>query len=69
MAYLATHTLEEMNRVSVIASIRAALSRAMTAMQIARMETVLHRMSGDQLRRIGITPAEIPAHARRLVVG
>ena len=68
MAYLSTHTLEEMNRGSFFANLRAGFARAVVAMQVARMESVLRGMSAKELERIGITYAEIPAHARKLVM-
>ncbi|MEY1556767.1 hypothetical protein AB3Y40_14130 [Yoonia sp. R2331] len=67
MAYLATHTLEEMNRGWSFAGLRATLSRALLAMQVARMESVLSQMSAVELERIGITYADIPAYARKMV--
>lgn len=69
MAYLATHTLDEMNRPSGFAGLRAAFSRFLTAMQVARMESVLRAMPAQDRKRIGVKDADISAYARSLVVG
>ncbi len=67
MAYLSTHTLEEMDRSAGFASIKAFFSRTMHAMQVARMESVLSQMTPSQLDQIGITYADIPDYARQLL--
>lgn len=48
-------------------SIFSGLSRFLTSMQVGRMETVLHRMSDEQLAQVGITRSGIKAHAKYLV--
>lgn len=45
------------------------LTRAIRTVQMARMMSVLGQMSNEELRRIGITRQEIPAHAEKLVYG
>ncbi len=68
MAYLSTHTLDEMNQSrGVLAGLRDTLARWTTALQVARMETVLSQMTEADLKRIGITYADIPAYARKLI--
>tara|TARA_R110002049_G_scaffold23781_6_gene84725 strand:+ start:115434 stop:115697 length:264 start_codon:yes stop_codon:yes gene_type:complete len=43
------------------------LSRALYRMQMARMQSVLHAMSDEQLAQAGTTRSDIPQHAAFLV--
>lgn len=52
---------------TVAVSIGAGASRFLTSMQVARMESVLHKMSDEQLAQVGITRSGIKAHAKYLV--
>lgn len=47
---------------------RAGFARAVTQMQIARMQTVLNSMSDEQLATVGIERSNIPQHAKMLVL-
>jgi len=45
------------------------VTHVIQAAQMAQMMSVLGQMSNEELRRIGITRQEIPAHAEKLVYG
>ncbi len=69
MAYLSSHAHSGFGIGAFFARLGATLRAMHVNLQVARMESVLAHLSEDQLKRIGITYAEIPAHARKLVVG
>lgn len=45
------------------------LAEGLLALQLARMVGVLAQMSDEELARNGITRQDIPAHAKKLVIG
>lgn len=49
------------------AAVARALRGAMRAVMVARMTQVLYAMSDARLAEIGLTRAEIPDHARRMM--
>lgn len=49
--------------------IARALGSAVTTMQVGQMASALYQLNDKQLANLGITRAEIPDHARKLIIG
>jgi len=48
--------------------VKVALKRLLVNLQISQMGSALYRLDDGQLETMGITRADIPAHARKLVL-
>ena len=73
MAYASTSSFTETRNGSdavsgVFARFFAAFGRGVNAMQVARMNSVLHGMDNTQLNQIGITRSEIADYAEMLML-
>jgi len=70
MAYVSTSTpTQSLFGGFSFARVRNAISRTITAMQVARMHSVMNQMSAEQLRQIGITRSEVADYAEMLILG
>lgn len=53
----------------VSAKVKAAASSGLRTLQMARMMSVLSEMTDHQLHEIGISRADIPDYAKKLILG